>query len=415
MSIVMQVTDWQHEYINAEESNLLLMAGRRAGKSFAIKCRTLKDSLMEPGHRSLYVTPFGNLADEIFKEMIADKYIMRRVKKIEKAPMRKIIFNNGSTITYMMFDDPEKLRGFKFHSVYFDEIQKLESLKGRDNFMNVIFPLVADYGGTISLSGQYRGKNCWWYKMFEENKNNPDFRRWECPSWTGWLYHELGEADPRIQRMKQIMTAAQYGQEVACIPTANQNSAFRPEDIVSCIRGKTSNKEEGHAYVCGCDLGRTVDPSFWVVIDMNTATVVHEEERPLGERHEVGAQRLGTLCKKYGNCECFIDTTGGATGGKKVDIDSYLKFYRQKLGNLRSVQMQLKNKNRLIENLILAIENHEISIPKSCTKVIEQLEDYEVKVDNWGNAHYSNGIGEHDDGVVALALAYEGYRISSYG
>ena len=415
MAIVMQVTQDQYDYINADEPNLLFMAGRRYGKSHSIKCRMLKNSMMEPGHRSLYVTPFGHFADEIFKEMIADKYLMKRVRKIEKQPMRKIIFNNGSVIAFMMFDDPEKLRGFKYHSVYFDEIQKLESTKGRDAFMNVLVPIVMDYSGTISISGQYRGKNCWWYKMFEENKDNPDYRRWECPSWEGWLFHELGEKHPQIQRMKQTLTKAQYEQEIACIPTANQNAAFRPEDIVTCTRGEISGKIEGHEYVVGCDLGRTVDPSFWVVMDLNTATVVHSEERPLGERHEIGAQKLKMLCKKYNNCECFIDTTGGATGGKKVSIDSYLKFYRQKLGNLRSVQMQMKNKNRLMENLILAIENGEISIPEKNTKLLEQIEDYEVKVDNWGNAHYSNGIAEHDDGVVALALAYEGYRISSYG
>jgi len=416
MAIVMKVTDWQYDYINADEKNLLLMAGRRAGKSAAIKCRMVKDSMMDPGHRSLFLTPSGTLCDAIFTEMRTDKYLLKRVKKIEKQPMRKIIFNNGSVIDFNMFDDGgEKVRGLKYHSVYFDEIQTLNSLKDRDAFLSVLVPLVADYDGVISISGQYRGKNCWWYKLYQENKDNPDYKMWSLPSWEGWLFHEQGEQHPAIQRMKQTLPKAKYEQEVACIPAANQLAVFRPEDLQAIKRGQLCSKPDStHEYVCGCDLGRTVDPSFWVVFDLNTATVVHAEERPLGERHEIGAQKLGTLCKKYNNCECFVDTTGGATGGRKVNIDAYLKFYRQKLGNMRPVQMQLKNKNRLIENLQLAIENNEISIPKDCIKLIEELEDYELNLDSWGNPHYA-GLNGHDDGVVALALAYEGYRISSYG
>lgn len=415
MTLIADVLDWQYDVITCQAKFMSLMAGRRAGKTHALKCRIINDSLYNPGNKILYLTPSGTLCNEIFEELCSDKYLRRRIKRIVKQPMRKITFYNGSEVYVTMWQgDPEKLRGLGFDLVILDEIQSLESLQDRDKLLMIVRPLLMDRQGKFIISGQYRGKRCWWYKWFDENAGDPNYETWSIPSWKGWLFKDEGYNHPEIQLALKTLPKAVFDQEIACIPSANQNAAFQYDDIMACTVGKKEKIKKNGRYVIGVDLGRTVDPSAWVGIDLNTGSVVHAELRRIGERHEIGAKALGDLAAKLNNAEVFIDTTGGATGGKK-DIDAYVKFYRNRLPSMRPVQMQRKNKERLIQNLALAIEQHEIYIPEEFDTLISQLEQYEYKEDKWGNFSYSGPNGHEDDYCIALALALEGYRLGSYG
>jgi len=414
MTIVADVMEWQHEFITASEKFLSLMGGRRCGKSHAIKLRMLNNCMYFPGFKVMYLSPSGSLCNEIFEDMTNDKVIKKRTKRVVKQPMRKIQFRNGSEIIFIMWSgDPNKLRGLGFDEVILDEIQSLETMQDRDKVLMIVRPLIMDRQGTFVVAGQYRGAQCWWHKMFEENKDDPDYKSWSIPSWHGWMFRDEGWEHPEIQLAYKTLPRAVFDQEIACIPTANQNAAIRPEDLVTITKGKAQEPKKKHVYAIGVDLGKTVDPSAWVVIDLNTGEIVHAELRRIGERHEVGAQKLTELSLKYNAAECWVDTTGGATGGRH-DIDAYTRFYRERLPSMRAVHMGMKNKMRLIQNMLLMIEQHEISIPEEFAELIKQLEMYEFREDKWGNFSYSGPGGHQDDFCVALALAIEGYKISGF-
>ena len=398
---------WQSEYIRSQADNKCLAAGRRAGKTHVMKFDILVEALQNPGSCGCYITPSGALLHEIFRSLITDRHVKKRILRIEKQPMRQIFWRNGSRTQFIIFDNPDKILGFGYDKIWFDEIQKLVSSTGHDNFMRVIQPLLMEKQGKLTIAGQWRGKSCWWYKLFmEANKDNPDYRTWSIPSWEGYSFRDGKRNHPKIVYMKQTLSPQQFGQEVECIPTANANAAFASVDVEACTAGVFEEPRQGTTYCIGVDLGKTRDHASYVVMDIDRRHVVHVDERPLGERHELGAAAVARLALKYNNAEVIIDTTGGATGGKH-DVDAYVKFYRERCPSMRSFKFTRYSKPTTVQNLSLALEQHLLTIPEEAVKLLDQVYAYEQKCDSWGNLFYSGPNGSHDDVCIALILAWE--------
>jgi hypothetical protein len=317
------VSPGQKEFIDSEQKYVCFMAGRRFGKTDAIETRLVKCALERPGHKAYYLTPDGSLCNEVFRNLTESLACSRRIRKIERSPVRQIFWRNGSKTLFRMFDRPDKSLGFGFDLVVFDEIQKLQTLQGRDSFMRVIRPLIMDRAGQLVIAGQWRGRGCWWYKWFMGKKENTKYRCFSFPAWEGYAFREGGENHPEIQESRETMPRIMFDQEIACIPTSSENAAFNLYDIEACFGGELIDYGvPGKAYGIGADLGRSRDPSAWVVIDAETNQVVYAQRRPLGERHEVGAVKLQELSRKFNNAPVLFDATGGATGGK-YDPDAF--------------------------------------------------------------------------------------------
>jgi hypothetical protein len=407
--IVEQMMKPQAEYVRSRHKYRGLIAGRRYGKSHAIQVRIISDALSRPGHRGMYLTPDGSLCHEIFRDIINSPVARKRIARVEKQPVRQIFWRNGSRDYFRMFDRPDKALGFGFDDVAFDEIQKLDSLPGRDDFMRVIRPLIMDRKGGLTIAGQWRGKGCWWHKWFLENETNPKYRLWNLPTWEGYQFREGREDHPEIVDAKETLPKAIYDQEIACIPAANAAAVFFYEDLEAAIT-KDKNLDKGEAgkrYVIGADLGRTRDPSAWVVMECGTHRVVYSSLRKIGEKHQIGAEQLSLLSQRFGNAFTIIDATGGATGGKQKDVDVFLRYYREKIKVLGKKILTKKSKETLIQQLSLAFQNGSIRIPEENEELVDQLRTYEYKECSMGGYFYQGPGGHGDDMVIALALAYD--------
>lgn len=399
----------QAEYVKSRHKYRGLIAGRRYGKTHAIQVRIVSDALSRPGHRSMYLTPDGSLCHEIFRDIINSPVARKRIARVEKQPVRQIFWKNGSRDYFRMFDRPDKTLGFGFDDVVFDEIQKLDSISGRDDFMRVIRPLIMDRQGGLTVAGQWRGSGCWWHKLFRENDENPKYRLWNLPTWEGYQFREGKENHPEIIDAKEALPKAIFDQEIACIPAANAASVFAYEDLEAAItkEPRLEKGEPGRRYVIGADLGRTRDPSAWVVMDCQSKAVVYSILRRIGEKHQVGAEELAKLSVRFNNAYVLIDATGGASGGKHKEFDVFLRYYRDRVKMLGKKIITKKSKETLIQQLSLAFQNATISIPENNEKLLDQLRTYEYKECSFGGYFYQGPGGHDDDMVIALALAYD--------
>lgn len=421
MTISFDVTQFQHEYVTSEAKYNVLVAGRRAGKTHAEICRMVSDSLQNPGFRTLFLTPDGSLLHEVFRTIITNRVLVKRIAKVEKQPARQIFFTNGSIIYMRPFDQPDRSVGFGFDHVLFDEIQKLNSVRGKSAFMQALRPLIMDRKGKMTVSGQWRGEACWWYKWWQEQtdsgeRHNPDFRMWSIPSWEGVKFRDGRENHPEILDARMMMTPQLFDQDIACIPSGNANAAFNFYDIKDCTKGGMLDKgEDGRTYVIGADLGKVVDPSAWVVMDVKDKAVVHAELRKLGEKHSIGALKLNELSARFNGARVIIDATGGATGGKKHK-DIYVREYRKYVKNLGKVIMTPQVKEDLIGLLNLGFQNSNLTIPEDAKTLLAQLSSYEAVPNTWGGFRYMGPNGHDDDLVIGLAIAYDAIdrgRVSS--
>lgn len=388
-------------------------AGRRWGKTFTARNRILNVCLSEPNINYAYVAPFYAQVEAEYDALVFHPDLQTYIARAKTQPFPQIWFRNGSHIQYRCFNsNPRSLRSKGLNELWMDEIQDV----AEQDFWPVVRPLISDRKGRLIVSGQFRGLN-WYHKEFfekgQDTKNHPLYRSWRYPSSTGIAFSSDSGRE-ELELVKSQIPKAIYEQEYECIPTSNQASVF-PADLLKRIElgNKVEKARENYRYVAGLDIGRVRDPSAIDVLEVETGLVVHSETFAHGEEHSMQALRAAAICKRYNDCPCVIDSTGGATGGHTAQ-DSFVNFYRQRIKNLHEFVWTAGNKGKIIAELSLNIEQQLINIPPEFKDLHSELQAYEYKYRN-GIYHYSAPTGKHDDHVAALAQAVWGRKCGYAG
>jgi hypothetical protein len=400
----LSATDWQKDVVTTIIETAVrfvcLMAGRRAGKTFAARTSIVIDCLKKPGRKWWYIGNIGTLAREQFDAIVSHPALKNKIKKQRQQPSLLIQFKNGSSIMFRSWDRPDNLQGFGLDGVWCDEIQSWNGSR----FWRIIRPLISDRRGKLVISGQHDGTESWYYKdLFEPGLpgGDPLYRSWSIPSWRGICFQsEAGKEELRIAKAQcpDLVWQVMY----ACVPTASEMALFRHEDLEAAKRGRPEEPIAGQEYIHGLDLGRVVDPSAHVILRGDA--VVYAEKRPLGEKHEIGSEYAWRLHRRYNESMVIVDTTGGASGGRK-EPDEYVKLYRDKIDTMRSFFWTYDSKRRIIESLCLAVEQRHIAIPAEFEELHRELSLYQYRLRS-GRIEYSAPSGQHDDLVAALAMAW---------
>jgi len=399
-------TNDQIDFVSCESRNASLFAGRRWGKTFTSRNRILM-KMQIPNFRYWFISPFSWQARKEYDGLNNHPEIQPLIRRSVASPYPSIYFHNGAEIHYRNFQRPQSLRGDGIQECWVDEIQDIDE---RD-FWSVIRPLLSDRRGKLRLSGQFRGRN-WVYRAFYErglDQSISDFRTWVFATSSG-LSFRCVDGRAEIEAVKSQMPRAIYDQEYDCLPGSNDRAVFRDDDLQSARRGMViSRGMQGRSYLISADLGKIVDPSAIVVFDIQAKTIVHENIRPLREKHDIGAKHLDRLSRDFGNATVVIDSTGGATGGKRPQ-DEVLKIYRRLLKDrLREFYWTMGNKERVINDLSVALEQGKLGVPKELDQVHNQLSLYEYTYRPSSNRYEYHGPDGHDDDLVAaVAQGWQG-------
>ncbi|MCX7806785.1 MAG: terminase family protein, partial [Planctomycetota bacterium] len=366
----LRVTRDQAAVVECPARFIALMAGRRWGKTTAIRARLLYRALRIPEWTAWYVSPSYALAYELFRSIVFSDEISPHISSQKIQPYPRIWLGNGATIAFRSFDRPANLRGFGLHELWVDEIQ---DVRERD-FWPVLRPLLSDRRGVLGIAGQPRGKNWYWKQLVEPGlAGRQGYRTFIFPASTGIAYRGP-EGKAELELVRSQLTERDYLQEYECIPVEPDDAAFRAADLDAAIRGGFEPPIPGVRYVAGLDLGRVADQTAWVILRADTGQVVACGERPLGEPHETQARIVSAEIRRYG-AAVWIDATGGATGGHGPQ-DAYLVLWRKYLGACTEVRLTAGRKARLIERLTLALERRAIGIPAAASRLLEQMRGY---------------------------------------
>lgn len=404
--LYLDLMPFQKEFVTAEERFLALMAGRRAGKTDAIKGR-IKYRTQRPGFSYTYITPLYSQALEVYRELTGDMAYRHRIRRVSERPYPQYWLHNGSRVKFKSFQRPEGLRSTGEDEICIDESQD-PSVHEYD-VKTIILPMLGDRRGSLVFAGQFRGHD-WRYSQFwvygQPESKRPQYRSWAIHSREGYVFQgPEGEAELALQR--SITPPAVWDQEWACIPSANANSVFPIRQIEAITGGEVCDRPRGgRRYVIGLDLGRVVDQSAVVVLEVESGCVVWAEKLPQRQEHALQAKRVGQIASQYGNACVVMDCTGGATGGQ-APSDSYVQFYRQTVKDLRPFTWSRDNKQNVINELALQIEQRRIQIPVVHSELFKELRQYEYKYKR-GRYEYNAPTGQHDDYVAALAQAVWG-------
>jgi hypothetical protein len=146
---------------------IVLVAGRRFGKTYLAVARLIKMATTKPNSNSWYVAPTYKQAKLIVWKILK-AHIPREAIETKNEQELTIILKNGSEISLKGADNPDSLRGVSLDLGILDEFQDMNvSIWGE-----VIRPMLATTGGQAMFIGTPKGFNHF-YDMYMLAMANP--------------------------------------------------------------------------------------------------------------------------------------------------------------------------------------------------------------------------------------------------
>jgi hypothetical protein len=284
-------------------------------------------------------------------------------------------------------DNPVSLLGEGLDWVIIDEASRLKPAIWQGHLSQRLI----DKNGWALLISTPKGKG-YFYDLFRRGQGKDDeYRSWNYPSWTSPLLDaEVIEAERA--RLPEAVFRQEYGAEFL----EGAGAVFR--NVRECATGTFEEPKAGMRYYAGLDLAKVEDYSVLVIVDKERRVVFVDRFHRLDWSIQV--HRIEAAIKRYNRAYCYVDSTGA---GEPI----YESLYSAGV-HCEGYAFTQKSKAALINSLAILLERKEIVLPKPelWPEGIEELEAFEFSVTEAGNVSTGAPGGQHDDCVIAAALAY---------
>lgn len=371
-----------------------LQIHRKAGKTALSLNHLVQQSVLTKGVY-WYVAPTYRQAKEIIwrdPEMLA-KYVPRELISKKNESDLSIETETGAIIVLKGADNPDSLRGPNPKGVILDECFLMKG----DVWSEIIAPIAfANPDMWVWFIGTPKPMGAFWEKLYQDA-----YRRMTSGD-TSWFAMKLDAETSQILapesliEAKNTMTEQAFRQEFMCEYFGDEGVVFRGID--RCIDDQIVPNQRWDGYQrfqFGTDLAMHVD---WTVnCGINLANYeVQVFDRYNQIDYNLQKARIEAMLRSYGNPRCNMDETGV---GEPIVQD-----LRSRGLLINGVRFTAEMKSNLVTNLALWIEQGRIRLPR-IPELIEELRMYGYEVTPKGRVTYSAPAGQHDDCVMALALA----------
>lgn len=363
--------DTQQEVIDCKERFIVLLCGRRWGKSLIAQNVSILKVLNNK--KVAYITPTYQLASVFYDE------IFKVSGNIFRGNRTELTFKFGDgELRFFTGENIDMMRGQKFHYVIVDEAAYTKNLK--DAWERVIRPTLTDYSGGALFVSTPRGYD-YFYSLSLINSDG-----WKTFKFT--TYHNPFIPHSEIEEAKKMLPMPVFEQEYMANPMQNADNPFGSDNIRNCIADISTNEPK----YWGIDLAKSVDYTVKIALDEN-GSVCHLSRYQKSWTHT--REDIRTIGRKAVG---FMDSTGVG--------DPILEDIAADMPMIRGFKFTSHTKQQLIEGLVSAIHQGLIKYPKGI--ITDELEVFEYKFTSNG-VKYSARDGFHDDTVIALALAWKAF------
>ena len=385
----------------------IICCGRRFGKTLS----SLEWLLFAPGGSAFdgkpvaFFAPTYQLMLEVWKD--AERTLRPITKKANKTENR-IELINGGVVDFWTLQDDGAGRGRRYSRVVIDEAVHARYLK--DTWEKAILPTLTDFAGQARIISTPAGRNYFWQLYQHGNPQNAarldDWQSFTFPTSTNPHI-----APQEIENMRRILPERVFAQEYLAQFLDDGGGVFRrvqdavDRDMdVDPFKARDLGIDGGSAYVIGVDWGRHNDFTVLVVIDAQARRVV-AIDRFTDIDYAVQLQRLAAVHQRFPDAPILAEAN--SMGGPLIE-----QLRRQQLP-VQSFMTTAASKTAAIEQLALAFEQGSITLP-NVPWLLDELMAFEQTRTPSGAMRYSAPPGGHDDGVMALAIAWSGlHRASS--
>ncbi len=359
--------------------------GRQAGKTTAAAIYAVKKGL-EKKSRIWIVAPTYTLTSELWNRMRSLlENIHESMRILKKAGERKIELTNGTIYEKRSAHKPNALRGGTLDVLIIDEAAFVT-----DEAWHTVRPATVVRKAEILLISSPFGKN-WFYEEWlrgQGPEKEPDYESWQFPSTINPYFTEED-----LETARRSTPESTFRREYLAEFVDSGLEVFPVDLIKQCTSGKLHPRPDGaKTYIAGIDLAKYQDWTVIVVMDNEGHVVDFDRFQQLDWR--IQKERIIRMLKKW-NAIGYMDSTGVG--------DPIFDDLRGKV-RVKPYRFTYESKKALVENLLVAMEQGLVSFPHIDT-LIHELSIFQRSATKDGRIHYSHPAGQHDDCVIALALA----------
>ena len=372
-------------------------------EKFAMMLSEERGPDMVPSVHGWIIAPTYTLARQTWRELKA--FFPREWVENYWESDKMVQTVNGGMIEVRSADDPNSLVGVGLDIVLITEAARIKHFD--EVWANLEMRLASPgrgpggQGGLGLINSTPRGQD-FFYEMFKwGQKGTPYYDEdWESWQFSSWDNPYLVRKDKKfLEGIKRRFPVRIYEQEVMANFLPEGNCMFPTADDCAIYLGD-GTVEAGESYVIGYDPAKSIDYSGVVVRNSRGETVYIKQWS--GWDWDRQFDEIARLSRVYNHAPIVMDRTGlGET------IPSQL--IKRGL-EIEDVYFSSKEKENMVNNLAMLIEQKRISYPKFDPLLLE-FKDYQYQISpktksiSFGNAS-KNG---HDDLVTAMMLAYKNF------
>lgn len=360
--------------------------GRRFGKTVMGN-----DVLIEPALKG-YPVAWASPTYKMLKESwIETRRVLAPITTGANASDHRIELLTGGVVEMWSLENFESIRGRKYKRWVIDEAAMVGHLG--EAWRAVIRPTLTDFKGDAWMFSTPRGMD-FFAECFNRGQDP------EQPQWKSWQMPTLSNPfiDPdEIEAARRELPERVFQQEYLAEFLEDAGGVFR--GVAAAVdKGRSANEEpqRGADYCMGVDLARVQDFTVLAVVDEAGRQVYFERFNQISWERQIEA--IVRVAEAF-NARVVVDTTGK---GEPV-------YESLRKRNLRLVPFTFTNasKGALIDNLAMRIEQKEARLLDLPVQTGE-IQAYQYKVTKSRNVRMNAPSGQHDDCVIALALAFWG-------
>ncbi len=406
----------QAEVLRSESSRVILNCSRQWGKSTIAAAKAIHRGYAKPGCLVVVASPTERQSAEFVRK--ASELLSRMGERVRGDGDNKVslMLPSGSRIVGLPGKEGN-VRGFSAVSLLLID----EAARVPDSLYRALRPMLAVGGGDLWLMSTPMGKRGFFYEAWTHGGSH--WTRFEspvldCPR----ISQEFLEEERREQG------DLWFRQEYLCEFVDNGTQLFGRDLVEAALEDMDSRRVRGSVFI-GVDLGKMQDFTAIAVVERDEQALawmptvyrdlrVRQLERlPLGTPYTLVVERIREICDEYAGvarCHLVVDATG--VGAPVVDM---LRTARLRCGmtavsitggdraggrgESRSVP-----KRDLLSGVQVALEKGELRIGR-------KLKEAGSLVKELIHMRGDGGQSEHDDLVMAVALACWKARVAEVG
>lgn len=386
--------DEQADVLGSPARFRVVAAGRRSGKTLMAAAETVRKALQSSGSWTGYwVGAEHRHADTAFS-LIDNALPNDLVDTRNKSPPRTIELIGGQTIEF------HTSSGGALVSIGLDWAVCDEAGKDfpKEAWTQELRPALSDRNGEAMFISTPDGRD-WFHDVYQRGQAD------EYPEWASWRWATYANPhvdDSEIDSAKNQVPERIFRQEYLAEFIDESGGVFDELDkrVFTADYQFPSDGVDPNAdhvsgpFATGVDFARHHDYRVAITIDQQ-GRVVHFS-RDQGETWPQIQREVERIYERYGGA---VAVDGSRDNKIVADLEAAGV-------PVEPVQFSATRKRELIENLITAVENGEVTSPE-IPALRREMQLMEYDVTRGGNVQYDAPSGHHDDCVDALALAVD--------